>query len=107
MATLSLQRVSLAGTAVTLAAAGGSGDRMPVGPTNMLRVSNGSGASITVTVNSIKQCSQGFDHDLSVAVAAGATKDIGPITERFQDTDNLAGISYSATGSVTVAAVTV
>jgi hypothetical protein len=41
-----------------------------------------------------------------VAVAAGATEDIGPLTPgRFADTDGLAGVTYSSVTSVTVAAV--
>jgi hypothetical protein len=108
MAVLAAQQVTLAGTAVTMSSAAGGGDRVPVGPTNWVRVTNGSGSSVNVTVDSIKPCDQGFDHNLVVAVAAGATKDIGPLTPgRFQDTDGLAGVNYSLATSVTVAAVLV
>lgn len=106
MATLSAQQITPAGTAVTYAAATGGGDRMPVGPTTFLHVKNGGGSSITATINSITPCSQGFDHDLAVAVAAGADKMIGPIGERFRDTDNLAGITYTGVTTVTVAVIT-
>jgi hypothetical protein len=106
MAVLTAQQIIPAGTAVTFASASGGGDRVPVGATNFVRVKNGSGSSITVTVNSVKPCDQGFDHDLAVAVAAGATTDIGPLTPgRFTDTDGLAGVTYSSVTAVTVAAV--
>jgi hypothetical protein len=106
MAVLSAQQITPTGTAVTYAAASAGGDRVPVGPNNFVHVKNGGGSTITVTINSIRACSYGFDHDLAPTIAAGADKMIGPITDRFQDVDGLAGIAYSAVTSVTVAAVT-
>lgn len=106
MATLALQNIGLAGTTVTPVAAAVGGDVLPPGDHVFLRVVNGSGGSITATVDSAQQCSFGFDHDLAVAVGAGVTKDIGPLPAgRFAQSDGQVHVTYSAVTSVTVAAV--
>lgn len=106
MATLTLQQIGLAGNVVSYTAAGGSGDVFSPGDHTFLKVKNGSGSPITATVNSVQLCNQGFDHDLAVAVAAGAEVEIGPLPAgRFSQTDGLVHVSYSATTSVTVAVV--
>lgn len=106
MAVLTPRQQLQAGSIPAPVAATAGGDRMPVGPNNYLRVSNASGGSLTVTIDSVTPCSQGFDHDLVVAVAAGVTKEIGPITSRFASlADGLAAITYSGVTSLTVEAV--
>jgi hypothetical protein len=107
MALLTTQQVLPTGTGVTLAAANAGGDTMQPGATSFLRVNNASGASITVTIDSAAPCSFGFDHDLAVAVPAGAARDIGPLpASRFaRSSDGLVGITYSGVTSLTVAAV--
>lgn len=108
MATLSLQSVTTAGSTITPVAAAGGGDAMPTGPKNMLRVVNGGGSPITVTVTSVQACSQGGTHSISaVSVTNGTTKEFGPITSRFADSTGLAQITYSGVTSVTVAAYAV
>ena len=68
-----------------------------------LVVNNASGASVTVTVVGVQPCSHGVVHDLAVAVPAGQTRHIGPITARFANaTTGLAVVNYSATTSVNV-----
>lgn len=81
------------------------GDFVIPGQTSFLVVKNGSGAAVTVTVDSVAPCSYGFDHDLVVVIAAGASADIGPLpTSRFGNpADGFAHISYSSVATVTVA----
>lgn len=109
MAVLTVRSTSLTGSTPAPVAASGGGDRMACGPSNFLRVTNGSGGSLTVTVDSVVPCNYGVDHDLVVAVPAGATREIGPIKpERFSSTsDGLAAITYSGVTSLTVEAVSV
>lgn len=107
MATLTRQQVSLDGTTVTYAAAGGSGDKCLPGDTTWIEVANASGGAITVTVNSQTPSNYGTDEDVAVSVANGATDRIGPLpANRFAaSADGLVAWTYSGTTSVTVAAV--
>lgn len=108
MALLTLQSAAPTGTAVTFAAATAStGDTFPPGDHVMVHVKNLSGGSINATVTSPGICSQGFTHDLVVAVAAGATEEIGPLpASRYGDpTTGLAKVTCSSVTTVTVAAV--
>jgi len=71
-----------------------------------LRVANGSGSPITVTIDSVVACDQGFDHDLAVAVPAGDEYTIGPIDRaRYDDGSGYVQITYSGVTSLTVQAV--
>lgn len=106
MATLTPQSIALAGTSVTFAAAGGSGDKVKAGPGVELEVKNASGGSINVTV-----ATPGTDRfgsaiaDIVVAVADGAHKRIKLSDPALNDpSDKLVHVTYSATSSVTVAA---
>lgn len=107
MATLPTQSAKVAGTAVTMAAASGGGDKVDAGQHTALLVTNGSGGSINVTVAVPGNTKYGVaEPDLVVAVAAGATKLIGPLPVDLEDdTDRLIHVSYSAATSVTVAAI--
>lgn len=107
MAALATQQVTQAGTAVTMAAATSGGDTLTPSDHTHLRVKNGGGSPINVTVAGQGVCNQGFTHDLVVAVAAGAEEDIGPIgPARFaRSSDGQAAVTYSGVTSVTVAAV--
>lgn len=108
MATLTVQEVTRAGTTLTYAAAAGGGDKFQPGSETWVRVINGGGGAITVTVVTpgtvVSDVSIG---DVAVSVGAGVTKDIGPFpAELFANpTDGLADITYSGVTSVTVAAV--
>lgn len=108
MANLATQRLGLTGTTVTFVAASAGGDTLTPAGGTFLHVKNGGVASINVTVDSVRPCDQGSDHDLVVAVAAGAEKLI-PVQDaaRFANTSGLATVTYSAVTSVTVAAVAV
>jgi len=73
-----------------------------------LRVVNGGGSPITVTIDSQTECSQGFDHDLAIAVSNGDEAWIGPLDKsRYNDASGDVQITYSAVTSVTVQAVQV
>lgn len=106
MAALPLQAITRAGLNATLQAADAAGDTLIPSERTFLRVNNGSAAAITVTINSVRPCDQGFDHDAVVSVAAGARPDIGPLPpERFAGAGGVVSVTYSAVASVTVAAV--
>lgn len=109
MATLTTQVVNRAGTVITPVAAAGGGDAMSCGPNNYLKVVNGGGSPINVTI-AIPSGASGYPNvsytNTVVSVTNGTTKDIGPIAAPiYQDpTTGLATITYSAVTSVTVAA---
>lgn len=108
MATLSVQRAVLTGLNPTYAAAGAAGDEFVNSGKAVLHVKNGSAGSINVTINSQTPCNYGVDHDLVVAVPAGAERIIGPFAKsRFNDASEKVQISYSAVASVTVAVLEV
>lgn len=109
MATLTAQNARVtAGRVVTFAAAAAGGDRAPVGDGLYLIVKNGSGSSITVTLDSIGLVfNGGAIPDTAIPVAA-AGELLVPLLRNYQsDSDGLAGISYSAVTTVTVAVVQV
>jgi hypothetical protein len=107
MALIATQPIAQVGSAVTTAAASGGGDTAACGDRNVLKVTNGGGSSINVTL-----AVPGTDKfgnakpDNVVAVANGATKYI-PIREAdYADpSDGLARITYSGVTSVVVALI--
>ena len=107
MATLAAQNANIVGgRTLTLSPASGGGDRAPVGDRLYLLVRNGSGASVTVTLDATGQAFNATPiADTPVVVAAGAEA-IVPLMRAYRsETDGLAGISYSAATSVTVAVI--
>lgn len=109
MATLSVQKVVTAGlepSMVTPTAT--TGDKFYNSGRTFIEVTNGSGASINVTVDAKTPCDLGVDHDLIVAVGAGKTLKIGPFNKaRFDDTDGTVSFVCSSVTSVQVAAIEV
>jgi hypothetical protein len=106
MATLAVQKGARTGTAITYVAAAAGGDQFPAAPGRALHVKNDGGSSIDVTINSQKVCDQGVDHDVVVAVAAGAEKVLSGFTsERFADANGYVQVAYSGVTTVTVAVV--
>lgn len=110
MATLTTQAITRAGTIITPVAATGGGDAMSCGANNFLRVVNGGGGSINVTIAIVAGATPWPNAAYTstvVAVGAGVTKDIGPIPSGlYQDaTTGLAQITYSGVTTVTVAAI--
>lgn len=108
MAVLEAQKITQAGLAPAFQAADVAGDEFPNGGRTYLHVKNAGAAAITVTVNSQKPCNQGFDHDLSVSIAAGGEALIGPFEPgRFNNSSGRVAVTYSDVTSVTVAAIEV
>lgn len=108
MAVLTAATVSRAGTDVAGVAAGAGGDSFANTGKEFLEVKNGSGASITVTLD-VQATLEGMAvTDPTVAVAAGATKIIGPFpTHLFNDANGRANVTYSAVTTVTVKVLTI
>jgi hypothetical protein len=114
MAILTAQALNIDGLAATLTSAAAGGDKFanPSDERTFLRVTNGSGASINVTIT--KQVAAvnapGYGSvataDKVVAVAAGASKDIGPFpTALWNDAQNMVNVAYSAVTTVTVGVI--
>lgn len=106
MAALAIQEASLAGLNPAFVAASAGGDTFANDGKTYLHVKNAGAAAVTATVNSIKPCDQGSDHDAVVSVPAGGERLIGPFPPgRFNDPNGAAAVTYSDVTSVTVAAV--
>jgi hypothetical protein len=104
MSALAPQVVQIAGTTATYSAASGGGDTIASGDRVFAHVKNGSGVSVTVTITTPGTVGGLAIADATVAVPAGADRFIGPLTNALFG-DN-AALTYSATASVTVAALT-
>lgn len=110
MALLPLQTMTAAGLAPATSSAGGSGDTItlasPTDDRSFLQVTNGGGSSLTVTfVDPGLTPAGSAATNPTATVAAGATKLI-PLNPKLINTStNVISVSYSATASVTVAAV--
>lgn len=103
MALLTYQQPTLAGTTITYAAAAGGGDTLGYTPTGVLRVKNGGGSPITVTVVTPGNTKYGqADPDIPVSVAAAGEKAIGPFPAELA-VDGIVSVTYSGVTSVTVA----
>ncbi len=108
MATLEYAQVGIGGTDPGFAAASGGGDKVAPSSRGAIIVDNASGGSITVTIAWPGNSKYGVANpDPTVSVPAGEQRMIGPFGSDLADTDGLVAISYSATTSVTVAAVTI
>jgi hypothetical protein len=106
MAVLTIQPASPTGLAATAVAAAGGGDQYPNNGKTLLKVINGGGSSIDVTIaptNTVKGYSLA---SLVVAVAGGATKYLGPYEPAyFNNSSGRVAVAYSAVTDVTVAAI--
>ena len=106
MATISAIVPTIAGVTAAPAAVNSSDKFLNDGST-ILRVINGSGSSITVTIDAQSLGGVSFS-DPTVTVAAGATKYIGPFrADIFNDSSGYVNVSYSATTTVTAEAIQV
>lgn len=94
------------GTAPTFAAAA-AGDTAEAGPTDFLVVKNGSGASINVTIVTPGTLPSGDAYPDKVYAVAAAGERWIPLISDFKDSSigGQATVNYSATASVTRAAV--
>ncbi len=108
MAQLGTQQIVAGGVAPVLSAASGGGDTLNCGDHTMLRVNNGGGGSVTVTIAATVNCNFGVNHPLVITVAAGTEQDIGPVlSSRYGNVNGVASVTYSAVTSLTVAAISV
>ena len=107
MPQLTPQAVSLAGLTPTYGAAVAS-TTVPCGERVWLHVKNTNGSSMTVTLTATAKVRGQLATDLVVTVpATTGDKMIGPITSDLfaSPTDGTCSVTYSATTSVTVAAL--
>jgi hypothetical protein len=108
MALLSLQAITAAGLAANYGAASAGGDKIPLGAANVfLHVKNGGASPITVTITTQANTYKGLTvPDRTVTIANATDKMIGPIDASLHaDINQQASVGYSATTSVTVAAL--
>ena len=108
MAVLSLQAITAAGLAANYGNASAGGDKIPLGAANVfLHVKNGGASPVTVTITTQSNNYKGLTiPDRTVTVANATDKFIGPIDASLHaDISQQASVGYSATTSVTVAAL--
>lgn len=101
-----IQDVTSAGTLPTYAAVA-STDQVSNNGKVVLHVKNASNANVTLTIGSQVACDQGSTHNTTVTVTNSAAGHlVGPFpTTRFNDASGYVQLAYSATASVTVAAL--
>jgi len=109
MATLTTQNITRTASQVTLVTATGGGDAMECGPKMMLRVNNGGGAPITVTI-AIPVGSSAYSNvayaSSTFSVPAGGMREFGSVDGFYRDPiTGLATVTYSGVTTVTVGAV--
>ena len=69
-------------------------------------VKNGGATDITATVDSVRPCSYGYDHDIEVSVEKGKETWFGPFDPaRFNTVAGEAKVTFSSDTNVTVAVV--
>lgn len=109
MATLTVQQIVATTTALgpTYASATSTGDDFPNDGQTFFHVKNTNGSPVNVTINSIKACDQGSDHDIVVSVpATTGDKMIGPFPpSRYNDGNGRVQVTYASVTGVTVAAI--
>lgn len=112
MADIAVQQPSNTGATLTMGAAA-TGDKA-VNPKGrlMLQVANGDASPHTLTIPAVTTTRAAEGQfpamtvpDIVVAVPAGATKLIGPIPNAYNDANNKITTNYSATTSMTLAAI--
>jgi hypothetical protein len=108
MATVDTDQIQIAGTAPTYNAASAGGDKVRPGKNVVLHVKNSSAGAVTCTVVTPGTVAGQPIGDVAVSVPAGADRFIGPLTnEHFAAADGLVDLTWSATASVTFAAIRV
>lgn len=105
MAALTVVSASATGATVSMVAAAGGGDTFVNDGDAVLIVTNGGGGSINVTITPASTTPQGYTiSPVVVAVAAGATKYIGPFDKNTfnNPTTGAVSVTYSGVTTVTV-----
>lgn len=105
MALLTVQTITQSGILPTKTAASVSDTFANNGKT-FYSITNGSAGTVNVTVDSLATCSFGFDHNLTMSVAAGAERFIGPFEpSRFNSAAGLVTVTLDSATSVTCAVI--
>lgn len=105
MATLPVEDMSLAGLTPSLVAAAAGGDQFANDGKTFFVANNGSASPIDITFDAKGDCDQGFDHDVTVTVAAMTEVLIGSFpTRRFS---GAVSVTYDDVTTLTVGPVRV
>lgn len=114
MAILTVIQPTLAGVSDALVSAAGGGDSFPNDGYTVFRVNNASGGALTVRFDApgalAPDQAASFDADVQVSVPAGASRIIGPFTDkaRFNDANGRVNVTYpGGVTSLTVGAIRV
>jgi hypothetical protein len=108
MAAVSIQTISSStGSQTTYSAASAGGDTVNASGFSgvVLRIKNGSGASVTATLAGAVACNVGVTHSLAVTCPAGSDTEAYIPAYCINPTTGAVAITWSATTSVTFAAV--
>jgi hypothetical protein len=108
MALLTVHQLSMTGDSKAYVAAdAGLTDTFPNDGRTFLHFKNTNAAARTATVNSIRPCDQGVDHNVPISIAATTGDEMaGPFDPgRFNDSSGLCSVSYDAVAGLTVAAI--
>lgn len=106
MALIPIQSPVVTGVALTYAAAA-NGDTFINNGRTFLSVKNTDGSAHVVTITSVVNCNQGFNHNPTVSVPATTGNVlIGPFpTDRFNDINLQVAVAYAALTGMSVAAL--
>lgn len=108
MATVQSERIQIEGTEATYNSASGGGDKVAGGDDVVLHVKNGDASDHDVTIVTPGEVAGQAIGDVTVTVPAGEERFIGPLTPSiFEGSDGLVSLTWSATTSMTFAAVRV
>jgi hypothetical protein len=105
MSALAIQIVDADGLAIVFTNAAGGGDTAPCGSQNTLLVKNGDSASHDVILATPGTVDGLAIADRTIPVAAGAIEAIPLDHALYADADGIAHLTYSATTSMSVAAI--
>lgn len=104
MALLATQQIGITGTTVTYGAVTAT-DTVTPDDRTWLEVVNGSGSSINVTVVVPGTNYGQANPDVVVAVPNGARRHIGPLVRALANSNGFVDVQFSATTSITAAAL--
>lgn len=107
MADLTVQTLTDGALAAITFVAAAASQTLPYTGKEFLLVKNGDASPHDLTIDSVIACNQGSDHDKTLTVAAGAQGMLKPKppVDRWQDVNGKIALTWSATTSMTVAAV--
>jgi len=108
MADLTVQRLDADGHEITFIACDPLGDIFTNNGQTFLQITNTGETAEMVTVNSVKPCNYGFDHDMVFTVPAGKTITTPTFSPaRFNDNQGKVSITYSDATNLQIAAVSI